>query len=118
MSYNVNRSFYLNGQLTIKVRDVLDLKRKYQEVLAENNLLDYLETDLHRNLGSDIVIENPSWCGDFSGWCYSTFIAILSHTKGKADICLVWEGGDSITGLRVEDGLVTKCKVVMALQPE
>ena len=39
----------------------------------------------------------------------------LSHTQGMADVLLIWEGGDNITGLRVNDGEVVAHEVVIHL---
>ena len=61
---------------------------------------------------------NLSWCGDFSGssWRKVFLGQILPASRGTFEGYVVWEGGDSITGLRVVDGVVTEPDVVVSLE--
>ena len=57
------------------------------------------------------------WRG--SGSSYDTLIeTVLPAFEGEADLVLTWEDGDSFTGLRLRDRVVTKHKVVMTLGEE
>jgi hypothetical protein len=56
------------------------------------------------------------WRGAGSGSTYDTFKNFLSKTKGNADLVLIWEGGDSVEGLRVRDGVVTSHSVGYVLR--
>jgi hypothetical protein len=57
------------------------------------------------------------WCGEGANNT-DDFHAALSYTQGLADLLIIWEGGDSISGLRVNDGEVTEHDVVMSLGAE
>ncbi len=48
------------------------------------------------------------WHGGGSGRSYDSLIDCLCHTKGNADLLLVWNQGDTFQGIRVVDGVVTE----------
>lgn len=64
-----------------------------------------------------IKLKNLSWYGEGSGRAYEDHfikdVAPLIH--GRVDAIFTWEGGDSVTGLRIKDGVATECKVEMRL---
>ncbi len=115
MSYNIDSSEYLSGKLYIRPSKFREARLKYKDDTPEGNFLN----DDHI---ADIVdsdnpepIKNMRWYGEGSGRRFDDFKDILAMTTGEADIVLTWEGGDSITGLRVKDGVVTECDVKMTL---
>lgn len=55
-----------------------------------------------------VQIQSISSRGVWSGNAHGEFKEMLSHTKGKLVAILVWEGGDTITKLVVEDGVVNE----------
>ena len=59
------------------------------------------------------------WSGEGSGRGLDDLIEdVLPRFTGSADLLLTWEGGDSHSGIRVVDGVVTKHVVEMALGDE
>lgn len=59
-----------------------------------------------------------SWHGEGSGSLYDDLLRVLALFEGSADLVLTWESGDSFSGLRVKDGVVTRHKVLMVLGEE
>lgn len=55
------------------------------------------------------------WIHDGSGYGYDRLKECLKLTTGEADLILIWEGGDTVGGLRVKNGKVTEHKVIQAL---
>lgn len=54
-----------------------------------------------------IVVSHIDIREDFSGYFFNeAFLPILEHTKGKLVATIVWEGGDTIEKLKVNDGNV------------
>lgn len=113
MSYNISSSEYISGKLTLGILDFYSLKELYKNELPEGSFLnDYNSKYILNFLDSEVEINQFWWYGE--GSRYSLGILkdkILPLTRGEADILFVWEGGESFSGLRVKDGLVTE-KVV------
>lgn len=113
MSYNVDSVEYLDGKLFID-------RTKAQELLAtlelpESHMLDSLD---FRAQSDRLEIKHPWWGGSGSGHFYDTsLLELLRNTTGSADLLFVWEGGDSMTALRVENGKVTKMNPKITLEP-
>lgn len=63
-------------------------------------------------------IIKPWWNGEFSGNTYPRLIEALSKTMGEAELLVTWESGDSVDGIRVVDGNVTRHRIVQALGDE
>jgi hypothetical protein len=66
----------------------------------------------------DIALKNLSWGGEWSGHSYELLKDLLRRTLGEADVIYTWEGGDSFSGLRVRDGVVTEHEVTWAIGKE
>lgn len=58
------------------------------------------------------------WAGDGSGSSADLFTDILREFSGSVDLLITWEGGDSFSGLRLCDGVVTRRAVKHALGDE
>lgn len=59
------------------------------------------------------------WSGEGSGRGIDNLIEeVLPRFTGNADLLLTWEGGDSHSGIRIVDGVVTKHVVEMTLGDE
>lgn len=113
MSYNIDTCSYVTGQLEIRRSIVRDFYAKHEDELAEDTFIEELDAE-----GDGFVaITRPAWCGGFSGRSLGLLKRALSLTRGTADLALVWEGGDSITGLRVVDGMVQEMDVEYRLVP-
>lgn len=67
-----------------------------------------------------IKLKKLSWCGEGSGNSFEDVFVkkIAQHIMGKADLVYTWEGGDSLSGLRIIDGKVEECDVVQTLVPK
>ncbi len=116
MSYNIDHSEYIgDGRLSIRRGDALCLLEVYDHQLPEGCWLDDL--DLAGDLDEMLLINQFWWVGERSG--SSSFDILIEHllpeTTGFAQIFLIWEGGDSINGIEVHDGVVTKKKVQVTL---
>lgn len=115
MSYNISSTRYLSGQLYIRDRVVCDLMNKHEDELPEGNFLVDLwpdEGDVHGHL---LRMSGALWYGEGSGRSSDLFLLLLGETEGRADILVCYEGGDSYTGIRVEDGVVTERRVEFVL---
>jgi hypothetical protein len=131
MSYNISgieivasNGFCITREAWERIGEALD----EQELLPEGHIFDddwfvagfdgkpgAKETD-----AGEIFPKTFWWHGEGSGGCFDALVAdLLPAFKGSADLVVIWEGGDSFSGLRVKDGLVVRHKVVMQLgEPE
>lgn len=112
MAYNVDSSRYLNGELYIQGTTAIRLRDELDHDLAECNPLEDMEAT------EEWVPMPCSWYGSWSGKGYEAFLTILKHTRGSADILLTWEGGDSLEGIRVVDGVLIPVELRMVLVAE
>ncbi len=64
--------------------------------------------ELHGSIedGTVTVVSLKNY-GVGSGSTWDEFINMLSKSEGKLEAIMIWEGGDSITRLTVEDGEIT-----------
>lgn len=111
MSYNVDNveTTKLNAWMYAK-----DIKRLYKLVdqgeCAEGNFLEeHYETALKaiENDGKDakVKLKNFWWYGEGSGHCMETLKKkIAPNVMGEVVAILTWEGGDSVSSLRIKDG--------------
>ena len=61
-------------------------------------------------------IKRLPWHGEGSGHGWEHFRTFLGMTAGTASILIIWEGGDDVTGLVVEDGEVFDGEVVQTVR--
>lgn len=134
MSYNIDSVDTISGQLFLTPAAALALKIKIGESeLPESNILDdsgflgegdegepQLDDDYYgEDKENTPVAVKVSWSGTYSGRSYEHLVEkVLPATTGSADLIFYWEGGDSFSGLRVVEGVVTKHEVVMTLGDE
>ncbi len=60
----------------------------------------------------ELIVSKICLCGEGSGTYYEEMLLpALKQSKGKLHAILIWEGGDSITKLLVEDGQVTETSI-------
>jgi hypothetical protein len=123
MSYNIDHIENVSCDLRITYGKFLALMKKYEGELPEANFLhdladtySYLDTDddsedLEEALKTVLEIKNVAWCGGGSGRTRALLETILKKCDGTADLVLIWEGGDTVTGIKVRDGNITRCKV-------
>jgi len=122
VSYNVDNAAILTGQLWLsrEGREWLDRRSLVREPKEDSALPERRPRygDIQRD---DLArITHFTWGGENSGNAVEcgAFRKLLSFTKGTADILLTWEGGDSFSGYRVVDGVVTRHMVEMTLGEE
>lgn len=113
MSYNIDRCAYLNGKLSLNVGIARELLHTY--MMAECTFFEDMDLETKRDR-DNVVIDCPEWSGEFSGLYYDVYLKILSCTSGCAEILVVWEDGDTYSGLRVENGIVLEKEVVHTLK--
>ena len=117
MSYNITGIKYIGpGKLLMTATDLgramIELRGKTPSrcFIEDTNSLSPISPDV-------LQIEKVEWCGEGANNTEDLFAA-LSHTQGMADLLLIWEGGDSMTGLRINDGEVTAHNVDIRLGDE
>ncbi len=117
MSYNIDNVDATLTDAKILFKTLKSLVKKHEYDLPESN---FLEDHLEKEPDSEgyITLEDVTWCYTGSGRSYNILTEkILPKTKGKMELILTWEGGESTSGLLVEDGKVTECNVKMVLVP-
>lgn len=120
MSYNIDSVKCLILDAQMKASDILNSYFDYEEHLPESNFLDHYFDRAEELVDLDrdemINIDNFYWSGSGAG---SRSLNLLKKIAplivGKVHAVLIWEGGDSITGFKIEDGKFIECKVSMAL---
>jgi hypothetical protein len=65
-----------------------------------------------------LFVKRIDWTGEGSGYSWDLFEELLTKFIGGADLIVTWEGGDSLSGLRLLNGKVTKHCVIRALGEE
>lgn len=134
MSYNITSTITLRSTLTITPANAEALRRK--RVLPECHFLDRQVvrmpelkcTNGHEATGrfcstcgapvegvdDGLPISTFWWDGMGSGSMGNLAVA-ASYTKGEAEVVMVWEGGDSISAIKIKDGVVTEHEVEYTL---
>ena len=127
MSYNIDSIDVVYKKGFCITRTKLEQLEKEAGNVAEGNIFDMLR-DAPRDGyferiggpdGVEIIAPHAFWWyGEGSGRSEDTLIWLLAHFEGEADLVLTWEGGDSHSGLRLRNGVVTKHEAVLALGDE
>ncbi len=114
MSYNIDNVQVLSSTLKISEKNA----KKAWKLGPPEGILDI--NDLVFDDDGYTNLNQFDWCGAGSGNMYSdgTFEKFVAFTEGDADLILTWEGGDSHTGLRIRNGKMRECEVIMTLAPE
>lgn len=117
VSNNIEHSEYLSGKLSIRRGAAILLYDGNDMGLVGDSF--FGDFDLYYGYDGDVLeIADFVWCGSNSGEGYEELLPeILAQTTGSADLLFVWGNGE-MTGLRVVEGVVTKCKVKVTLEDE
>lgn len=128
MSYNIDSVTMLkNDNLRMTVGNVRRLVVQLEEDLPEFNFLTNLNRDIKSRIKIgetlsdeiELPINELAWCSTWSGNSFSIFLKkVAPHILGSADAIYTWEGGDSISGLRIVNGVATQHDVIQALGEE
>lgn len=115
MSYNISRVIVHKMQATMSPNDLLSLLSRFGGRLPESNFLQDHKEAARAALarGQDSVeLKSFNWCEDFSGRTFEVLKdTIASFITGTVEVVLVWERGDTITGLLIKDGTCRACGV-------
>lgn len=116
MSYNISswktKKF---DSLIVKISDLT--KMSYITItLLEDNLVEAEGLcegfSLEGKLDGDIInISEIHYSGEGSGSEWDNFKDMLEKTKGQLEVVQVWEGGEYITRLEVDDGSVIESEI-------
>jgi len=113
MSYNINtwRTKELQN-LVIPLKEIQKIKYIDVKLVGESSVEIYGPSEgfsINGILNGDqIEISKIETSGEGSGSNWKEFCDMLKTSTGKLIATQVWEGGDSITRLIVEDGKVTE----------
>ncbi len=124
MSYNIDDFKVLSGQLGIRAADVRKLRKEYKDNGPCNetfvdDLFEIIDGEEDPPKVIDIDMNSFRWTGEGSGSTFDYFREnIVPMLRGFADVVIIWEGGDSITGLRIKDGVATEMDVEHRLVPK
>ena len=113
MSYNVTAIDIVSGELRITEAASAAVLARAGDDLCET-MSDYRGWRRFYVRPDDTVRRIP-FGGEWSGRCVPALIDFLSACTGSADVVLYWEGGDSLTGYKVADGVVTPAEVVLTV---
>lgn len=113
MSYNITSIKYIGtDKLTINAADLAKIATELHGKTPARCFIDDIK---QLNQGFDVFqLGQFEWCGEGANNEEDLFRA-LSYTQGSADLLVIWEGGDSLSGLRVHNGVVAERKVVISL---
>ncbi len=110
---NITGNFF---DAKISRENLIDLLLEFEDDMPEICFLRHLKRKCQPNEQGYISITEMSWCGEYSGNSYDLFIErVLPKIEGKMELFIIWEGGESIEGLRVENGNVTEHEVKFSL---
>jgi len=119
MTYNID-SFHIKEleNFTLSINNELVKKAPNWQVFSEGNVTKVIidigcETDGIKGTWDfeklTISIEDIEIYGKFSGTSYHEILKpLFSRSEGKLRAIVVWEGGDSVEMLTVEDGVITE----------
>jgi hypothetical protein len=117
MSYNIDsHDIQRNEGGRILAKDVARLlSERYESDLPESHFLQDLE-GVEPDADGYVPIKDLYYSGEGSGRAYPFLLKkVLPKTRGTLEAVYYWEGGDSMSGLMVEDGVVTECEVEVRL---
>lgn len=115
MSYNIDSTEIINLDLAMKASDVLEFEDSGPECCFIEDMIEVAESMEDKT--SLIKLPNFDWYGEGSGRSYSLLLEeIISKLVGTAEIIFFWEGGNSVSGLKIKDGKYKECDVKHILE--
>jgi hypothetical protein len=113
MSFEIDHVHLIRGELSMDALVAQEFMMNYEDCIPGLNFLE----DAAKKPGVR-VIPRVWWCDEGSGRHFDVFKLALARTTGMADLLLIWEHGESITGLSVRNGVVTEMDVEYSLVPK
>ena len=122
MSYDIDTVRVLAlADARMRVSDVRRLS-KLLRGCPESNFIDAMNRALSDQAFADAEVLLPSlqWRGEGSGSTYMEVFKeqVVPAIRGRVDAVLFWARGDSVSGLRIVDGVMTEPPVIMVLGQE
>lgn len=132
MSYNIDSVKIVHAKgftLSLAEREVL--RKRFVETSPESSIFD-ADWPTWGSLGNLPVAKRNRvddvegvvhvrqfwWHGEGSGSSLDVLARVLAAFDGEADLVLTWAGGDSFSGLRLREHVVTRYEVVLTLGKE
>lgn len=117
VSYNIDSVLIVAGAVRIRNADLARLKDETDKH-PEACFLEDLEVSEYDEPDCELEVPSLQWTGDGSGWSFDYFKeTVVPCLRGQVDLVLIWEGGDSVTGIRIQDGKAIDCDVGYVLTP-
>jgi hypothetical protein len=122
MSYNIDTVQVLSSTAQIKAKDIIELLEG--DNFPEDCFLNALRKPAMKALLKGdpdklLDVEEFNWRGECSGSSFEYFRDnIIPLISGEAELVFVWEGGDSVSGMRIKDGTCKECQVEYKLSIE
>lgn len=118
MSYNITAFRVKKQNLTFAIADLLEACNhlQYARLVLFNGGVWQLDANLsegyilqgRRDDMNVLSVTEITTYSDGSGNSWDDFLDILRRSKGRLEALVVWEGGDSISTLTVDDGVVSQ----------
>lgn len=124
MSYNIDSVSTLVLDAYMLAKDVRRLYQKYDGGMAEIHFLEDMEGPAETALAAGdpdrkIPLKGLQWYGEGSGNSYDeTLPKIAKKIMGTVEAIFTWEGGDAVSGVRIEDGVFEEVEVTQTLAPK
>ncbi len=118
MSYQITATKVLIMSAQMFAKDVRELLIELKgDGRPECSFFDEMKVDGVPDT-TPISLPNFWWYGEGSGNSYETLkLKIAPRIIGHIQVVFIWEGGDSFSGLDINDGKVTECEVELSLKP-
>lgn len=117
MSYNIGAIAIVKSDGFCITRSQLDaLREEHGDEAPEGSFFDEeWPARCCDDVRGMLFVNQLDWHGEGSGNYWDNLKACLAKFLGSADLILTWEDGDSHSGLRLCNGVVTEHEVVMTL---
>ena len=119
MSYNIDNIdvVALNASITLEDLETISKTLKgWPESNFVDEHLEEVKSGALQAVDGRVVLDSFSWSGEGSGRAYHDHMRnIAAKICGTIEAVLFWEGGDSVTGLRITGGVMTEPKVSITL---
>lgn len=114
MSYNIDHVECMSLDARMSAKKLRSLHKKHEDEMAEGNFI-WEHFEREPDAEGYVRLENLCWHGESSGNSVQLFEKLLTHVEGTAELILTWEGGDSHTAYRVDNGCVQECELTMVV---